>query len=351
MAFETVTVTAGGYVYSTWVETTVEAGAAQAARSFSIIAAEPDQSIGQGWPLRPGVEVEVKASGDLLLKGFIDDYAPEFGPDYHRAVITGRSKAKDPIDSSAIHETGEWKKKKITEVANDLLDPFRLKLDSDLDDLKPIPFWRIVPGATVFEEIEAMARSQGALVIGTADGGMKLTRADKFKLHAGSLREGVNIRRASARLSEKDKHDKVYARGQKNKGSGKDAHRLEYVSRDKTVERHRPLLILAEGDTDKDRLKERGDWQVERSAGWSTTATIEVVGWRDDAGALWDPEKLVFVESKKLKISQTMAIKQVRFLQNNDEGTIATLSLVDPRALGGKDAKGRSNAAWETGSE
>lgn len=351
MAFETVTVIAGGYSYRTWIEAAVEAGAAQAARSFSIIAAEPDQLMMQGWPLRPGVAVEVKASGDTLLKGYIDDYAPEFGVDYHRAVISGRSKAKDAIDSSAIHETGEWKKKKITEIAKDLLGPFGLKLDSALDDLKQIPVWRLAPGSTVFEELEAMARSHGALIVGAADGGMRLTRADKFKMHAGSLREGVNIKRASARLSEKDKHDKVHARGQKNKGSGKDSHRLEHVSRDKTVERHRPLLILAEGDIDKERLRQRGNWQVERAAGWSTAATIEVAGWRDDAGALWDPEKLVFVESKKLKISQLMAIKQVRFLQNNDEGTVSTLSLVDPRALGGKDAKGRSNNAWETGAE
>lgn len=349
MAFETVTVEAGGSAYRSWIEVTIEAGAAQAARSFSIIAAEPSGALGDAWPLRPGVAVKVKASGDLLLDGHIDDYAPEFECETHRAVISGRSKAKDAIDSSAIHETGEFKQQTIHDIGSALLKPFGLKLHNALGQLPKIPIWRLAPGSTVFQELEMLARQEGALLLGLADGHMKLTKADKFQLHAGALVEGVNIKRASAKLSERDKHDSVHVRGQKNKGSGADAHRLEHVSRDKTVERHRPLLVLAEGDTDKSRLQKRGDWQVEHAAGWSTTATVEVAGWRDEKGALWDPEKLVYVESKKLKIAQAMAIKQVRFLQNNESGTISTLSLVDPRALGGKDAKGKSNSAWETG--
>ncbi len=349
MAWETVSVIADGYAYRTWTESTVEAGAAHASRGFSIIASEPNQMFIDAWPLRPGVDVRVTASGEPLLRGFIDTYAPEFGLDYHRAVISGRSASKDVVDSSAIHDSGEWKKKKIDEIANDLLKPFKMKIQVGVKDLKPIPVWRLAPGATVFEEIEAMARSQGLLIVGTADGGLKLTRADQFQMHAGALVEGYNIKRASGSLSERGRHDKVHARGQKNKGSGAEAQRLESVSRDATVERHRPLLILAEGDMTQDLIKERADWQVRRSAGWAVQATIEVAGWRDENGALWDPEKLVYVESKKLKLSQLMAIRHVRFLQNSDQGTMATLALVDPQALGGKSGKNGSNDAWSSG--
>jgi prophage tail gpP-like protein len=346
MALELVTIQADGRSYSTWLEATVEAGAQQAARSFSVITAEPGRLFKDEWVFRPGVEVSIYASGDLLCKGFVDDYSPEFSATEHRAVIAGRSKSKDAIDSSAIHKTGEWKKKKIDEIGKDLLKPFRIELTSDLKS-KEIPVWRLAPGATVFEEIEALARQEGALIIGRPDGSMHLTRADKFELHSGALQQGVNILQASAQLSERGKHDAVYARGQKGLGSGEDAHRLEYVSRDKTVERHRPKLILAEGDMDTTRLKQRAKWQTARNAGWATTATIKVRGWRDDSGELWNPEKLIFVESDFLKISQVMAIRHVRFMQNDSEGTTATMSLVDPQALGGKDGKGKSNGAWD----
>jgi prophage tail gpP-like protein len=350
LSFEWVTVETQGRQYSTWIEVTVDAGAQQAARAFSIIAAEPNQLIQDEWVFRPGAEVSVRASGSLLVKGYVDDYAPEFGVDFHRAVISGRSKSKDCIDCSAVHEKGEWKKKKIDEIAKDLLKPFKIDIQSQLKS-KEIPVWRLAPAATVFEEIEAMARQEGALIIGKADGSLSLTKADKFGMHSGAIQEGVNIIQASAQLSERTKHDKVHARGQKRLGSGEDSHRLEYVSRDETVERHRPKIVLAEGDTDKERIKERAKWQTARNAGWATTATIKVIGWRDSAGELWDPEKLVFVESKRLKISQMMAIRHLRFLQNDSEGTVTTLSLVDPQALGGKDSKGGSNSVWSTGLE
>lgn len=346
MPYEQVTIETGGMQYSQWVEAAVECGAAQASRSFSIICSEPNQLFGDAWVFKPGTEITIRATGSLLLKGYVDTYAPDIGPKNHRAVISGRSKSKDIVDCSAVHKTGEWKKKKPKEIAEDLCKPFKVRVESDVEG-KEIPVWRLAPGSTVFEEIEALARHQGLLIIGTADGGIKLTRADKFQMHSGALVEGANIIEASAQLSEKGKYSDVIARGQSGLGSGADAQRLESVSRDRTVERHRPILIIAEGEMDATRLKERARWQASRNAGWSTTATVKVKGWRDDAGELWSPEKLVFVESKRLKISQPMAIKTVRFIQNG-EGTITTMSLVDPRALGGKDAKGKSNAAWST---
>ena len=350
MAFEFVTVSAGGSSYSTWEEVTVEAGAQHAARSFSIIAAEPHQAMSAAWPLRPGTEVQVLASGTLLVAGYIDTYAPEFGDGYHRAVISGRSKTKDAVDSSAIHETGEWMMKDLGDVAKDLLKPLNVQVMSKLNDLTKFPVWRLAPGSTVFSELETMARQDMALLVGAADGSLVITRADQFGAHSSALVEGVNIQQASAQLSEIEKHDEVHARGQSNKGSGADAQRLESVSRDSTVERHRPQLIIAEGDTTKDSVQKRAKWQSLRNAGLSVQATVVTPGWRDSGGTVWDPESLVFVESQRLKISQMMAIKRVRFLQNNEQGTISTLELVNPQALGGKSGGGgNSNSAWETG--
>lgn len=347
MAFELITVIAGGTSYSTWTEVTVEAGAGQAVRSFSIIAVEPRTAFTTPWALLPGMPVTVLASGSVAVTGYIDEYAPEFGEGYHRAVIKGFSKTKDLVESSVIHKTGEWKKKTVAEIGKELLKPFKIPLNSKIKKLTKFPVWRLAPGATVFNELETMARADRALLVGDAKGGLTLTRGDLFKLHAGALIEGVNIKQASAQLSERFKHDKYYARGQKNIGSGELAQRLQSVSRDKTVERHRPLLILGEGDTDKERLKNRARWQAERGAGWSIRATVVTPSWRDSSGLLWNPEMLVFVQSVSLKIAQPMAIDTVRFLQNNDQGTIATLQLVDPQAFGGKGG-GESAAAWNT---
>ena len=299
-------VTVGGY--STWEDVTVEAGAAHACRSCTITAAEPQTAMSAGFTFTPGAEVSVEANGDPLMKGYVDTYAPAFGRDFHTATITARSKSKDLVDCSAVHDSGEWKDKTLIDIAQDLLKPFGLQIQSDIQNLPKIPIWRLAPGATVFNELEVLARQHGALLIGTPDGNLKLTKADNFQLHSGSLQEGVNILCAQAALSEKGKHDKTHARGQKSKGSGAQSLRLELIAQDQTVRRYRPKIVIVEGDTDDKRVKQRAQWEMLRAAGWSTTASITVASWRDFGGSLWDPEKLVFVESQKLKISQPMAI-------------------------------------------
>jgi prophage tail gpP-like protein len=349
MALENITVEVGGQSYSTWESVSVEAGAAKAVRRCEIIAAEPNQAISAAWVFQPGAQITVRAGGDAMLTGYVDDYCPEFDGESHIAAIYARSKAKDIVDSSAVHQSGEWLNKKFTDIAKDLLQPFGLQLTTDLSNLQPIPVWRLAPGSSVFEELEVLARQAGALLIGTADGNIKLTKADNFQMGGGYLMEGVNIKHASAKLSEKHKHDKVHARGQKSKGSGSQSLRLEFIAPDSTVQRYRPKIVIVEGDTDQQRVQQRAQWQVARDAGWCTTAEITVMGWRDGDGNLWDPEKLYYVESQKLKIAQMMALQHVHFRQNSGDGTIAELSMVDPKALGGKSAGGDSNSAWETG--
>ena len=344
MIEETVTVTAGGRRYSRWESVTVTAGAEQAARAFAIVTAEPDQAFGDDWVFKPGTAVEIYAGSDLLLKGYVDEYDPQFSDTQHTATITGRSKSKDAIDSSAVHPTGELRDKTLKDIAADL-DKFGIGFAANVD-LKSIPVHRIVPGATMFEELEVLARAQGLLLVGEADGSVMITRAGESGRHAGGLIEGVNIKEASASLSERNKHSKVTARGQKSSGTGKGALRLEHEAEDGSVERYRPLIVPVEGDTDQGRVQQRADWHVARSAGLSTRASILTSGWRDRDGALWDPKKLVYVESRKLKIAQDMAISSVTFEQQNQMGTTSRLQLVDPRALGGKNPKGKSNGAW-----
>jgi len=59
-------------------------------------------AISAAWPLRPGVEVRSWPPANFCA-GYIDTYAPEFGDGYHRAIIYGRSKTKDAVDSRRSH--------------------------------------------------------------------------------------------------------------------------------------------------------------------------------------------------------------------------------------------------------
>lgn len=350
MARELVTVVAGGREFRRWKGVTIGLGAKQAARSFTLRAAEPETWLGRDWPLQPGNTVEVYATGTLILRGVIDSYAPSFSSSAHEVGITGRSKAADAIDSSAVHKTGRIENKTIEEVARELDKQgvgFKAK---GISGLRKIPLVQIVPGETIFRTLDALARSQGVLLVGEADGSVAITKAGKNGRHAGQIAEGVHILEASATLSAAGKNSPVIVKGQRRLGTGKDATRIRKVVTDDTVKRFRPLIVVHDEDADPERAEERAKWHVRRAAGQSVRAQVKVYGWRDEAGALWDPTKLVWLNSPRLRIDQDMAIESASLTQD-EQGTTATLSLVDPRALGGeaKDAKGDSGGQWAIG--
>ena len=344
MAKEFVTIAVGSTQFSTWERVEVGAGA-KAARSFRFEAAEPDDVGFDDWPLAPDNPCSVYASGDLIVMGYIEDYEPAFDPNSHRATISGRSKAADAIDSSALHPTGCFEGKHLGQIMQEL-DQFGIgyQVKTQLDT---IPMHQLVPGATVHQEGDVLARAAGVLMIGNADGSVNITTASEFGRHAGALVEGVNFKSGSAKLSTRHKNSEVHVKGQARRGHGAKNLRIHKVAKDQTVKRYRPKLIVHEGDCDDKRAQKRADWHVARQSGREVQATITLYGWRDQDGALWDPQKLIYVESPKLKIDQDMAIQNLTFHQG-ESGTFTKLELVDPQALGGKNAKGKSNGAWAT---
>ncbi|MDQ0472820.1 phage baseplate assembly protein [Labrys wisconsinensis] len=342
MMREIVTVTAGGSELSGWKSVSAEFGASQAARSFSLAVTEQQGAFGDVWRLAPGTEVTILATGDPLLAGYVDCYKPAIDKDAHEVTVTGRSKGADAVDCSATHKTGRWEKKTLLEIAKEL-DPGGVGFISQ-EKLRQLDKHQLIPGETVFESLERRCRHEGLLMIGKADGSISFEKAGK-KRAAGALIQGYNILRATATLDHSGRHSKAIARGQRAHGHGAKALRVEKQSQDGGIKRNRPLVVLHEGEADDDAAQARAEWEVKRRIGWSTTAEIAVQGWRDEDGVLWEGNTLIYVESPALKIDQDMLINAVR-LEQSDNGTIATLSLVDPRALGGSSPGGKSSGAW-----
>ncbi|MBV5268694.1 MAG: hypothetical protein JZU55_00700, partial [Afipia sp.] len=106
----------------------------------------------------------------------------------------------------------------------------------------------------------------------------------------------------------------------------------------------RVLIVPHEGETTMDRMKKRAEWQAKRAAGNGATASITVTGWRDAGGAIWTPNFLIDVQDDLLGLSGMMVIKSVTLTQG--DRTEATLSLADPRALGGENPHGKTMAGY-----
>jgi prophage tail gpP-like protein len=338
---ERVSVSAGGRSYTGFESVSISISAEEAVRTATLEGSD----FGGTFPLLPGTEVTVKANGTLILTGYVRDCAPSHDGTKWSASISLVSKSVDAVECSIVHPKGWAEKKSLTELAKEF-DTQGVGIEaSESFPVEPNHF--VNPGASLFDEIEPLARAQSAFIYDTPEGKLRIAKKPRGR-HAGGLKLGVNIIAASAKLTENGRHSPVIVRGQSTSGSGKAALQLEARVADSGVKRQRPKIIIDEAETTSGRLKSRAERQVKRAAGYSREANVEVSGWRDQSGRIWEPHFTVRLDDKRIYIGQDMVIKSVTLTQDAS-GTRASLSLADPRAMNG-EAGGASSSAgfWAT---
>lgn len=346
MGEEIVTIEVGGTFYTAFESVSVTAAFDAAARTFeATIAAEFGPQATKAI-FAAGREVRIRANDDLLLVGYVDKYDPSFNDRSATIQISGRSKSQDAIDCSANHKTGYVENKDPVAIVREALDGIDVKIETDqaLDKIKAFQF---TPGETVFRCLDKLVGAQGCTITGTAEGGMKVTKGGTQR-HAGGLIEGVNIKAGDASHDWSNRHSSYTIKGQRAAGHGKGALEIEAKVKDDAVERHRPVIVIAQDDVDDKRAKTKAENRRDRAAGNALSATITVQGFRDEAGKLWEPGHLVWTESPFLGIAQDMQIRSVSF--SKAPAALARLTLADPRAFGGKKGKGnKSGKGWDQG--
>jgi prophage tail gpP-like protein len=316
----------------------LEASAEQAVRQarFEIAWSAP------GIPCAPDEEAVITVSGTLWGTGYIRDVAGRHDERARDYTVSFVSRTADATEASVDHPTMLARDADLMTVAK-TFDTAGIGVEGDVKtEVKRVH--KVTPGETLYTTIESEARSQGVLIYDTPQGKLKL--ADKPEgRHAGGLVRGVNIVSASGQLSGARSFSDVTARGQTSDGTKASALRPQARARGAS-RRKRHLLVIEEGESTSARLKKRADWEARRAAGAGVSATVTTPGWRDGGGTLWDRNRLVFVDDDWLGIKQDMVIASVSFDQDATAGTLATLSLKDPRALGGENPRGKSAQSW-----
>lgn len=339
---EVVTVVAGGVSYRGFETVQCQAAINEAARSFRI---DTTESPGE-FRFPPGTPVQILANGDLVLDGYVNLYSPSGDGKKHMIGLAGRGKGQDFLDCAPEHATGTWLNKKPDEIAKEI-DQWGVGIRAEIP-LDAEEYWKREPGETSFQTMERLLRSHGATMMGNADGSISITNASVAKRHAGALVEGFNIKAYQGSISDDKRYAGTFIKGQGRHGRGAGKLRIKEKASDSGARKGRRKEILDERATDSKKAKDRAEHESERAAGLSIQARITVQGWRDDGGALWEPNRLVFVDSPLLlHLVQDMLIEQVQWHQNK-EGAWTQLSLVDPRSYKGKGkGQSRSDRAWE----
>jgi prophage tail gpP-like protein len=336
----------GGKQFGGWTEASVTASASEAVRTFEVTTSErrPD------WPIKPQDEVSVITGGDVLVKGFVDDYSASLSESSHTATISGRGKTCDLVDCTAVHQTGRFKNVTIEDVAKELAKTYGVQIKNKAKNLKKKEKFQLQMGETVFSALERFARSHDLMLVGGADGSLEIHDQPEEGMF-GEIVEG-NFLQIDTTISTKDRHKEYVVKAQRAFSDIAKDLKIEKKSVDQAVTRKRIRTILGEGDQTEKETEDRANNEKTTQQGRSIKATVTVTGFRNSKGQLWAPLKKVFLYAPTVHLEQTMAIESVEFSKGAEAKTQTKLDLVDPKALKDKkggDSRSKSDKAYKAG--
>lgn len=303
------------------------------------------------WPILPGDECAVRLGGTPLIVGYVDIFRPSFTATDHTINIQGRDKTSDLIDCSAVHTPDEWKNLNLLQFAQVLAKPFGIKVTADVDVGERFALLKLQQGETAFEAIERYARQRKALLMPDGTGNLLITRAGRQRASVG-LVQGENLKVCSGSIDHSQRFSSYMVKAQAAYSTDSDGEAEAHIEgsvTDSGVTRYRPLLVVAETGGTGSSVQERATWEANSRLGKSTSASIEVQGWRQKpGGALWLPNMLVAVRSPWLRLDGEMMIRQATF-ERGDGGTTTKLDIVSPQAYASEPPDSRKGKKGKKG--
>lgn len=348
-----------GLAREDWTNIVVHRGIEQLASEFRFEYVDRGGSLGKPLEFDEGDECTISIDGTDVISGHIDDVEITYDATSHTIAISGRAATGDLVDCSAIHKTGRWRDVLMQQIAEDLVDPFgtiEIVIDPTSTEAAAVPFakFAIQEGEAVFEALSRLATMRGMLAI-TDDGTqVRFTRAGSGRIGTAiALSENVlgGVRSGSQR-------DRFQIYTFKSQLVGTDAFFGNAAACPKSgvtddgVDRYRPLIVIAEDQGNTADLERRAQWERNTRAGKSRRLTHRVQGYHHDTG-LWDPNKLVRVRDRFLRVDDDLLIVSVTFEKTGDR-SVSTIQTARPEAFDvlvppgkrNKRTKGKSWIQW-----
>lgn len=292
-------------------------------------------------PIFPGDRVEIQLEGSPVMVAWVDKVSPKVDARSHSIGVEGREITCDLVDCGLLGSAGLWKKITLPQLVTQLVQPFGLVYSSEggADVGQAFPKFSAEPGDTIFQTITKAATVRGVLPVTTAAGAVTLIQEGK-KRSTDRLVYGSNVVTASGAYDLKDRFSSYTIKGTSPAPpgagyfSGNKTFHSQGQATDPAVTRYRPMVAMGSGEQNHRAVQDRANWEAQTRAAKSSTLEIQVRGWVQSDGSLWECGRLVSVEVPYLlgKGSQDFLISQVRYTYGSG-GTVAVLSLVHPGAF------------------
>lgn len=328
----------GGRAYSGWKTARVTRGIESLSGSFEFTVSERWAAQDEPWPIQDGDACEVVVNGETLLTGYVDKREPSF----EGVRVSGRDKASDLVDCSAILDHWSFKGVNVRELVQQLADPYGIEVSLQPGLVIPpatLPKkFDINPGDTSHNALENVCRVAGVLAVSDGLGGIVLTRAGRERC-AVDLVQGVNILKGARASFDMTGRFRTYLVLGQHKGNddfnGEQSAAVKGDAVDPNVRSTRTLVIRPEGNVTTAQAKQRAEWEAVTRAARSATVSVPVQGWTqgDKARTLWPINKLVRVDAPRLGVNGDMLITAATYSLDLSGGTVTTLELKRPDAF------------------
>jgi len=314
-------------------------------RPLNAIPASFDIQITEKYPdspdvaVKPGDECSVTIGGDLVLTGYVDQYAVTINAGNHTVKITGRSKSQDLVDCSALFDTqsGQPGMQKMAgttlSIAQALAAPYHVTVKSNAGDGVNVPQLNINLGETAWDIIDRVMRYSQFVAYDLPDGTLMLSQAGTEKMASG-FKLGDNVEHASVAFSMNERFSDYEAHFISSFAFGSDVGpnqpTIGEVIKDAGVPRFRKRYIVSEQFQDGEALAaKRALWECNYRKAHSQQVSITCDAWRDSAGALWAPNHLAPIDAAPLKVDpdQPWLLGSVTYIRD-ENGQHADLVLM-----------------------
>lgn len=298
---------------------------------------------------------QILLDGETVLSGYVDEVRRGYDASSRTLSVTGRSRAGDLVDSSAVHRP--WSKTPILQIARDICEPFGIDVDSLLfEELPTEPYFKIEEGETAFAVLDRLARSHGTRLVSWPDGSLRFTRTGTLRYPDVIIQAGVNVETGEVVEKSNERFSRYIFRAQlaASDGSFGAAASPKYEVTDDGVSRHRPLVVDVDGQRGVKALEEAAAWERNTRAGRARVLSYAVVdpidpraSWLHKHG-IWEPNTIVTVRDGELDIEGEFLVTSVT-LSRDESGTRTQLHLTHPEAYDIKKPpkkKGRKGFSW-----
>lgn len=326
-----------GSAYLGWTSVSIDRGIDSLVGSFTLELTSREATGAAEFPIAPGDACQIVLGGKVLITGYIDRRSRSLSADNRSLRVSGRDKACDLVDCSALNKPGSWRNVSLAQIARELAAPFGVSIDVSGDAAKPLARFALQQGETAWAAIERLARYRGLIAFSDGAGGVKIGNPDSGA-RLGRIREGDNLVSIEEEDDQSEQFSDYVVKGQASGNEqhhGKAVAQIKGEARDAGVTRYRPLLIIGEEQSDKASLATRAAWEAKVRAGRANAITAVVPGWfagsSSASGPVWEPGARADCDVPSHGLSGDRLIERVRLIRDG-EGTRSELTLVPPEA-------------------